>query len=366
MNITFIRLAGLLLAFSLCAGCSGKKEEEKKEEAAVPVEVAKVTVGAIDAAYRGTATLEAEEEATVMAKTPGVIEQILAEEGSRVRAGQVLARLETDRLKLEAARARAEADKAQENYDRNTRIYEKKLISKDLYDQSRFALDSARAAHDLARLTLQESEIRAPFAGVVSARYIKVGNQIQPNSPAFKITQLDVLHAHIYVPERDIHKLAPRQTAKLAVDAWPDRSFTGAILRINPVVDAQTGTVKVTVAMAPGQPELKPGMFGRVEIRYDRREQALLVPKDAVLTEDAASSVFVVSASKARRRPVKLGYSDGDNYEVVEGLKADEQVVTTGQSSLKDDAKVEVVNAAAPKTEGGAAPANAQAVTTTP
>ncbi len=75
---------------------------------------------------------------------------------------------------------------------------------------------------------------------------------------------------------------------------------------------------------------------------------------------------MVVSASKARRRPVKLGYSDGDNYEVVEGLKADEQVVTTGQSSLKDDAKVEVVNAAAPKTEGGAAPANAQAVTTTP
>jgi RND family efflux transporter MFP subunit len=359
MNITFARLAGLLLALGLTAGCSAQKEEEKKEEAAVPVEVASVTVGAIDAAYRGTATLEAEEEATVMAKTPGVIEQILVEEGGRVNAGQVLARLETDRLRLEAARARAEADKAQENYDRNTRIYEKKLISKELYDQSRFTLDSARAAHELAQLSLRESEIRAPFAGVVSARYIKVGNQIQPNSAAFKITKLDVLHAYIYVPERDIHKLAPRQAAALVADAWPDRSFKGAILRINPVVDAQTGTVKVTVAMAPGQAELKPGMFGRVEIQYDRREQALLVPKDAVLTEDAANSVFVVADKKARRRPVKLGYSDGDNYEVLEGLKADEQVVTTGQSSLKDDAKVEVVNA---KPESGAAPVNAQAV----
>lgn len=361
MKISFTRLAGLLLALGLFTACSGKKEEEKKEEAAVPVEVAKVTVGTIDAAYRGTATLEAEEEATVLAKTPGVIEQILAEEGSRVRAGQVLARLETDRLKLEAARARAEAEKAQENYDRNTRIYEKKLISKDLYDQSRFALDSARAAHDLARLTLQESEIRAPFAGVVSARYIKVGNQVQPNSPAFKVTQLDALHAHIYVPERDMHKLAPRQTAALAVDAWPNRLFKGAILRINPVVDAQTGTVKVTVAMAANQPDLKPGMFGRVEIRYDRREQAVLVPKDAVLSEDAANSVFVVDAGKARRRAIKTGYADGDHYEVLEGLKVGEQVVTTGQTSLKDDARIEVVNVPAPA--GAATPATAQALT---
>ncbi len=364
MNSSFAPVSALLLTTLLLAGCGEKKEEEKKEEAAVPVEVARVTVGAIDAAYRGTATLEAEEEATVMAKTSGVVEEILAEEGSRVRKGQVLARLETDRLKLEVARARAEADKAQENYDRNTRIFDKKLISKELYDQSRFALDSVRAAYEIARLTLQESEIRAPFAGVVSARYIKPGNLIQPNAPAFKVTQLDTLHAHIYVPERDMHKLAARQVAALSVDAWPGRLFTGSILRINPVVDAQTGTVKVTVAMASGQPELKPGMFGRVEIRYDRREQAVLVPKDAVLTEDAASSVFVVDKGKARRRTIKTGYSDIDHYEVLEGLKADEQVVTTGQSSLKDDARIEVVNAPAPSS--GAAPATAQAAAQTP
>src|SRR5207249_2681387 len=113
-------------------GCADKKAEEKKEEASVPVEVAKVTTGSIDAAYRGTATLEAEDEATVMAKTTGVIEQILVEEGQRVRAGQVLARLETDRLKLEVTRAKAEADKARENFERNTRVYDKGLISKEI------------------------------------------------------------------------------------------------------------------------------------------------------------------------------------------------------------------------------------------
>ena len=357
MKIHFLRAGAVLAAMLLLTACPDPKADEKKEEAAVPVEAAKVALGAIDAAYRGTATLEAEDEATVVARTTGVIQQILAEEGQRVRAGQPLARLETGRLKLEVARAKAEADKAQENFDRNTRIFEKNLISKELYDQSRFSLDSARAAYDLAKLTLQESEITAPISGMVSARFIKVGNQIQPGSQAFRVTQMDTLHAAIYVPERDIHKLAPRQSATLSVDAWPDKTFKGSILRVNPVVDASTGTVKVTVAMAPGQGDLKPGMFGRVEILYDRRESAILVPKDAVLTEDAAQSVFVVADSKAHRRAIKIGYSNGTSYEVLEGLKPGDQVVTTGQANLKDDAKVLVVNAA-----GGAAATPAQAV----
>jgi len=152
--IKLLSRAGIavLVAMAL-TGCPDQKEE-KKEEASIPVETAKVTSGAIDAAYRGTATLEAEDEATVMSKGAGVIEQILVEEGQRVKPGQVLARLETDRLKLQAAQAKAEADKQQENFERNTRVYEKKLISKELYDQSRFTLESAKATYDLARLAL--------------------------------------------------------------------------------------------------------------------------------------------------------------------------------------------------------------------
>jgi len=198
---------------------------------------------------------------------------------------------------------------------------------------------------------------------MVSVRYVKVGNQIQLNTPAFKITQMDQLQAQIYVPERDIHKLAARQGATMSLDAWPGRSFKGQILRVNPVVDATTGTVKVTVAMAPGQPELKPGMFGRVEIQYDRKEQAVLVPKDAVISEDAAESVFVVADGKAHRRPIKVGYADAEHYEVLDGLKSGDQVVTTGQANLKDNGKVEVVNAAAPPAPGanGASPQAAAA-----
>lgn len=337
-------VALLLLALAACSGKKGD-EKDKKEEAAIPVEVAAVTTGPIEAAYRGTATLEAEDEATVMAKSGGVIEQILVEEGDRVRAGQTLARLETGKLKLEVARAKSTMDKLDQDYKRNESVYQRNLVSREAFERSKFELEGARAAYDLAELALRESEIKAPFDGIITARHVKRGNLIQPNAPAFRVTKMDRLQANLHVPERDIHKLKTGHPVKLSLDAWPGQTFTGAIVRINPVVDAASGTVKVTAQMGQNQPELRPGMFGRVEILYDRRDQAVLVDKDAVLTEDAQQSVFVVDAGKARRRAIKTGYSDNDHYEVTEGLKPGEKVVTTGQANLKDDARVEAVGA---------------------
>ena len=345
----------LLLLLSLGA-CSGKAEDAaKKEEAALPVEVARVSSGAIEAAYRGTATLEAEDEATVMARSGGVIEQIHVEEGDRVRAGQVLARLETDKLQLQATQAKASLEKLEQDFKRNESVYQRNIISREAYDRTRFELESARAAYDLSQLGLKDSQIKAPFDGTITLRHIKRGNTLQPNSPAFRVTRMDRLQAHLNVPERDIHKLRPGHPVKLSLDAWPDKIFAGEILRINPVVDASSGTVKVTAQMKAGQAQLKPGMFGRVEILYDKHDQAVLVDKDAVLTEDAQESVFVVDAGKARRRSIRTGYTDDHHYEVLEGLKPGEIVVTTGQSNLKDDARVEAVTVGGGAAVGSAA-----------
>ncbi|HEY1076390.1 MAG TPA: efflux RND transporter periplasmic adaptor subunit [Fontimonas sp.] len=356
MSLPRIAILALTLAILPLSGCGPAQEDgEKKEEPSIPVEIGTASIGVIDAAYRGTATLEAEDEATVNAKTGGVIEQIMVEEGDAVKAGQVLAQLETDKLKFEVARAKATLDNLEQAFKRNESVYQRNLVSREAYEKTKSDLDVARAAYDLASLALRESAIRSPFDGVVSLRHIKIGNMIQANSPAFRVTRMSSLQAHIYVPERDIHKLAAGQPATLAVDAWPGKLFEGRILRVNPVVDASTGTVKVTVAMAADQPQLKPGMFGRIEIRYDRREQALLIPHDAVLTEDAAQSVFVVADGRAHRRPIKTGYSDAEHYEVLEGLKAGDQVVTIGQSSLKDSAKVEIVTPGKPATPVAAA-----------
>lgn len=338
-----LHLLTLLAPPLLLAACSGGDKAQDKAEPAIPVEVSVVQAGRIDAAYRGTATLEALDEAVVMAKQAGVIEQVLVEEGDRVRAAQVLARLETDKLRLQVSRARADVQRLSEDFARLKSVFQRNLVSREAYDKTQYELEAARAELDLAELALREAEVKAPFDGVVTARYVRRGNLIQPNAQAFRVTQLEHLRAHIYVPERDIHKLKPQHPVKLSVDAWPARFFDGVVTLVNPVVDATTGTVKVTVTMAPKQPELRPGMFARAEILYDRREQALLIPRDAVIVEDAAESVYVVAEGKARRRPIRTGYGDSEHYEVLQGLKAGEQVVVTGQASLKDDARVQIV-----------------------
>ena len=352
-------ILAMALVVSACGSGEAKTssaeggDEDKKEEVSIPVEVAAVSIGPIEAAYRGTATIEAADEATVVAKTSGVVEEILVEEGDRVSTGDPLARLETDRLKLEAQRSEATFNQAEQDYRRNQSLFQQKLISREVYDRSRFEMEAARAANRLAALTLREAVIRAPFDGVVSARHIKLGNMVQANSATFEVTQLDTLEAQIFVPERDIYKLGPEQPAVLNVDAWPDESFTGSVRRINPVVDPTTGTVKVTVELTDPSGKLKPGMFGRVEIRYDRHDDAVLVARDAVLVEDAAESVFVVNAEgRALRRAIRTGYADDDNVEALDGLAEGEQVVTTGQTNLKDNAKVEVVQTLVAK--GGA------------
>ena len=244
-------ILAMALVVSACGSGEAKTssaeggDEDKKEEVSIPVEVAAVSIGPIEAAYRGTATIEAADEATVVAKTSGVVEEILVEEGDRVSTSDPLARLETDRLKLEAQRSEATFNQAEQDYRRNQSLFQQKLISREVYDRSRFEMEAARAANRLAALTLREAVIRAPFDGVVSARHIKLGNMVQANSATFEVTQLDTLEAQIFVPERDIYKLGPEQPAVLNVDAWPDESFTGSVRRINPVVDPATGTVKV-------------------------------------------------------------------------------------------------------------------------
>lgn len=353
-----LRISLLALPLAACQP-GGAKDKPAEEAPPIPVDAALIDSAPLVAAYRGTATLSAEGAATVVARTAGVIEAIAVEEGDRVEGGAVLAQLDTERLELEADRARAQLDKLVADVERAERVHARGLISNEQYEQLRFERDAAKAAFELAALSVREAVIRAPFSGVISRRHIKVGNMIGVGTAAFDIVKLEPLEAELYVPERDLGKLQPGHAATLQVDAYGDRAFEGRVVRVSPVVDAATGTVKVTVEMNPAQPELKPGMFGRVQIAYDRRENAVRVPAVAVLTEDAQSTVFVVEDGHARKRSLRLGYQDGGYFEVLEGLSVGHAVVTTGQSNLRDNARVTIVGgSAAPADE---APAEAAA-----
>jgi membrane fusion protein (multidrug efflux system) len=346
------RLAVLLsLTVALAVGCSNGKAKDEgpvEADAAVPVEVQPLRRAAMLAVYSGTAPIEAHEEAEVVAKVGGEVRQIFVEEGDAVKAGQVLARLDGDRLRLDVAQTEANLRKLERDYNRQLELSQKGLVAKGTAENAKFDLDALRAAYDSGRLELSYTEIRAPIDGVVSARYIKLGNTIAQNAPTFRVTDLDPLVAYVHIPEKEFRKLAPQQTAEIVVDALGGDRFAGAISRISPTVDPKTGTFRARVEVPDPSRRLKPGMFGRVNIVYERREDALQLPRAAIVDADGEQSVFVVEDGKAAQRPVRTGLASNGWVEVVEGLDGTEKVVVVGQGGLKTGTAVKVVDANTP------------------
>ena len=337
-----------LLVLSACKGggpaaeAQAKNGEEKKESEAVPVEVAQATRRAVAASYSGTTTLEALGESQVVAKTSGVALAVLVEEGQVVRAGQALVRLDPDRPRLQVAQAAAQMHKLENNYRRAQQLVEQRMISANDVDQIKYDLENARAVYRAASLELSYTTITAPISGVVASRSIKSGNFVQINSPIIRIVDASRLEATLNVPEREIAKLTPGQAVGLAVDALPGKQFTGTVDRVAPVVDNGTGTFRV-VASFPGNGELQPGMFSRLDINYDQRADALVVPRTALLEDGGEPAVYVVRDGKAQRTVLKLGYNDAGWVEVREGLKPGEQVVIAGKAALREGSAVQVI-----------------------
>jgi membrane fusion protein (multidrug efflux system) len=323
----------------------GEEGADKKVEA-VPVEVAAVAKRPIAASYAGTANLEAPVEAQVVAKTSGVMLELLAEEGDKVRAGQVLARIDPDRPRLEMERTRALVRKLENNYRRAQELAASRLVSAENAEQIRFDLEGARAAYEMAQLELSYTNIVAPIDGVIAQRMAKPGNLIQLNSALFRIVDDSRLEAVLNVPERDLATMQPGLAVNMQVDAMPGQAFVGVIDRVSPVVDAGSGTFRVVTAFTGGQ-GLRPGMFGRISVVYDERTDALTVPRAALIEDAGETAVFAVRDGKAVRVPIEVGHLSGELAEVRKGLDEGEQVVTAGKITLRDGATVEVLNPAA-------------------
>lgn len=309
----------------------------------VPVSVTSVQRGRVDAYYASTTTLTAVEEASVVARTQGVVEKIFVEEGDRVTADQPLAQLDTRTLELQVAITRTNIQSLDRAYTRAEQLFKTKMISPDAFDNAKFNLEREKANLALQLHQLEEATIRAPIDGVITVRHIKLGNTLSPNNPAFEIKRSDSLEAILNVPEKELSKLDVGQQARVKIDALANEYFEGRVDRIAPQIDPDSGTFRVTVKLDNPDGRLKPGMFARVDVRYDSSENTLLVSRDAIVTQKDESSVFVVRDGLAMRQQVVTGYSTGTEVEILEGLGEGDEVVVTGQGGLRDGASVRVV-----------------------
>jgi membrane fusion protein (multidrug efflux system) len=340
----------LLASTVLIQGCmsqaNGSEDEIAAEEAlAIPVEAATVAQSDVAAFYSGTATLEADKQATVVSQITGVVLNIRVEEGDFVKAGQILAQVETDRYSLQVERANAAFKRLEMDFQRKEELYAKKLVSAEDYERVASEYAAQKAGVELARLDLEYTNIRAPISGFISERLVRAGNLVKLHDPVYRITSYDPLLAVLHVPERELSVLRNGLVVSMLLDAWPGESFTGEVIRISPVVDPATGTFRVTAEITDHGQMLKPGLFGRVGILYDLHEDVPVIPRSAVITEDELSHVFVINdEGNAARREVQLGYEREGLIEVLVGLAQGETVVTAGKGSLSDGTLVEVVN----------------------
>ena len=361
----------LVVASVALAGCGGGKDKadagkpsEKVElgkdgkpvpkTQAVPVEVAKAQRKPIAASYSGTASLEAPGEAQVVAKTSGVMVQLLAEEGDQVTAGQVLARIDGDRVRLEAQRQLATVRKLENNFRRSQELAAQRLVSAEASDQIKYDLESARASYALAKLELSYTNIIAPISGVVAQRMVKPGNLIGLNAPVFRIVNNSHLEGVLNAPERELSRLKAGLPLRMVVDAVPGKVFEGKVDRVSPVMDSGSGTFRVVCAF-DNAPELRPGMFGRIEVVYDQRQDALTVPRSALLEDEGEPALYIVRGKIAKRTPVTVGYSNGELAEILSGVKEGDMVVTAGKVAIRDGTEVQVINAAGNVAGRGAA-----------
>ncbi len=306
----------------------------------VPVEVATPTRGDVYATYRATATISSDSDAPATARVGGEVVELLAEEGDRVQQGQVLVRLDGERLRLEMLSAKANLEQAQKEYERNVDLHKRGLVSAAMFEGLKFDLDALSATYELKKLNYEYSNIRAPITGVVSSRDIKPGQNVNVDDVVYRVTETSELRAELHIPQVELAKISAGQQVVVEIDSMPGSQFPAEIARISPTIDTRNGTFRATALINNDHHFLAPGMFARFTIAYEKHEDALLVPADAIVAEDDQSTVFVVIDGEVSRRVVETGIAYNDRVEVLAGLVEGEYVVVVGHSGLRNGSKV--------------------------
>jgi len=288
------------------------------------------------------------------------------------------------------AKARANLKDAESNYGRMKALYQQGTIARRQFEAAELAytvakaelnsaiqrlgmlregatreerealdaqVDQAKASLDLAQIRLSYARVTSPIDGTVSERFFDPGNLAAPTRPLVRIVQMDTVKAIVYFPEGLIRYMEPGIGAQLTVTAYPDEVFSARIDKVSPTLNPDTRMFFAEIRVPNRGGLLRPGMFTRVTLSVDPHPDALLVPKEAVLSreeyrENSGSGrgeiaqgdyLFVVENGRARIRTVLLGHESGTAVEVAEGLNRGEQVVTRGLHQLKDGDRVTVI-----------------------
>lgn len=310
-----------------------------------PVEIATVEARGMTDRFAALGSIEASEFVIVAAEIGGRIVDLPFEEGTDVRRGQILVRLDPSQLAAEVEHAEAVLANQRATLERMTRMAAQDIASRQSLDDATAGVSMAQATLAVARARLGKTAIAAPFDGVVGSRLVSVGAVVTPGQPITLVAAIDEIKVVFSAPERFLGLLKLGSEVAVATTAWPDHPVTGRIAVVDPALDPATRTVRMTARAANVERRLRPGMSADVSVSIAERPGALTVDAEAVFFEGDQALVYLVNDDgTVARTPLSLGTRRADVVEVVSGLGQGQRVVRAGHQKLYPGAMVAPVD----------------------
>lgn len=300
-------------------------------------------VGPVSEVIAAVGTLISNESVMLRPEISGRVAGIHFVEGAPVRQNALLVTLDDAIVAAELADARANLELSRRNFERARELFRQRAGTERALDESKAKLDSDQAKVELALARQGKTRIAAPFDGILGLRRVSVGDFVNAGDDLVNIESIDPIKIDFRVPERSLALIATGQAIDITVDAFPGRTFRGEIYALDPQVDPAGRSVAMRARIANREGLLRPGLFARVSVIVNDRPQAVIVPEQAIIPFGSDRFVYRVVDGVAKRTKVTLGLRRLGAVEVVDGLKADDVVVTAGQLKLKDGAPVTVL-----------------------
>jgi membrane fusion protein (multidrug efflux system) len=302
-------------------------------------------------------TVEAVHGVTVAADLPGLVSRIEFDSGKKVRAGDVLVRLDTRQEQAQLAAAEAQRNLSTVNFERMKGLRDKGITSQAEYDKAAAEHKQAVAQTGETQASIGRKTIRAPFSGVLGIRQVNLGQYLKPGDPIVPLQSLDPIYVNFDVPQQQVGDLRVGAEVRVKAQGIEDSEARGTITAVNSVVDEGTRNIQAQATLANPEEKLRPGMFVETQVVLGASTSVVALPTSAISYAPYGNSVFIVGDMKGkdgkpyrgvRQQFVKLGASRGDQVAVVSGVKAGEEVVTSGVFKLRSGAAVVVNNKVQP------------------
>jgi membrane fusion protein (multidrug efflux system) len=294
---------------------------------------------------------------TVSADLPGIVDKIDFESGGWAKEGQVLVQLDTRQERAQLADAQSQWDLARANYARNQELVKQGVISRMDWDRTEADQRQTEAKVNEIRATIDRKTIRAPFSGVLGIRQVNLGQYLSSGSPIVPLQALDPIYVNFSLPQDAVLKLRVGETVQVSLNDGSAGGFSGRVTAIDSVVDPATRNVQVQATLANPGSRLRPGMFVQTQLALGHSDQVITLPTSAISYAPYGDSVFIVTDLKGqngqsyrgvRQQFVKLGPQRGDQVAVLSGVKAGDEVVSSGTFKLRNGAAVQPNNTVQP------------------